>query len=432
MLKTVLFLLPFQLVFRVGEAVLPLLLAAWFGRSESTDVYYFALALFQFAAALLFSAYHDSALVPIVAELRVRDPSGLPAVLGALLAYTLAAFGAIALVLGACAFVYFGAHYPWEQAALARFMIGPFLVYLLALALKTFFGAVLNAHHKYTILPIGSGLGMAVLIGTVAWGRAAWGVRAIPVGVALGELVALTVVAYVSVVLVGRPRLSFERPPPVREFASLTLASVGGGAVVRVNPVVDQLMAGFAGVVGGGTLLRYSSDVATVPTSLLQAALLPVLLSHVADFATKGDRDNVRRTLRRAMASAFGVLAVASLLLFLIRVPLLRLVYMRGEMDLESVAAMAEIFPYHLVGLAPFGVLLVLARVHTALKNNRIMVSMGILNAGLNAILNVAFLQVLGLAGIALATSLVNAVVAIVFYARLPSWARASTPSPSS
>jgi putative peptidoglycan lipid II flippase len=224
----------------------------------------------------------------------------------------------------------------------------------------------------------------------------------------------------VGILLVGRPRLSFERSAPVREFARLTLASVGGGAVVRVNPVIDQLMAGFAGVVGGGTLLRYSSDVATVPTSLLQAALLPVLLSHVAESVANGEHAVVRRTTHRALAAVVLVLLAATALLWAARHPLLRLVYLRGAMDAESVAQMAEIFPYHLVGLAPFGVLLVLARTHTALKNNRIMVSMGVLNATLNAALNLVLLPVLGLAGIALATSVVSAVVATVFYLRLP------------
>jgi putative peptidoglycan lipid II flippase len=70
------------------------------------------------------------------------------------------------------------------------------------------------------------------------------------------------------------------------------------------------------------------------------------------------------------------------------------------------------------VGLAPFGALLVLARAHVAMKNTSIMVGMGVLNAGLNAVLNVVFLRLIGLEGIALATSIMHLIVAIVFWLR--------------
>jgi putative peptidoglycan lipid II flippase len=180
-------------------------------------------------------------------------------------------------------------------------------------------------------------------------------------------------------------------------------------------------MAGLAGLAGGGTLLRLSGDVASVPTSLLQATLLPVLLSHLADaFAARG-REPVRATVRRAGAVVGLLLAAAAAFLWLVRGPLLRAVFLHGRMDAQAVDALAQLLPYHLVGLAPFGVLLVLARAHIAMRNSRIMLGMGALNALLNVTFNVLLLPVLGLAGIALSTSCVYAVIAIVFFYKLRS-----------
>jgi putative peptidoglycan lipid II flippase len=87
-------------------------------------------------------------------------------------------------------------------------------------------------------------------------------------------------------------------------------------------------------------------------------------------------------------------------------------------MDGPGVERMVQLLPYHLAGLAPFGALLVMARAHVAMQNSRIMLSMGVLNAALNAGLNVALLPWLGLEGIALSTSCTYAVVAIVFAVR--------------
>ena len=200
------------------------------------------------------------------------------------------------------------------------------------------------------------------------------------------------------------------------KVAHLIAHEVGGGAVTRVNPVVDQLMAGLAGVIGAGTMLRYSGDIAMVPTSLLQAALLPVLLSHLSDDFARRDLVTFRRTVIRALASVSALLLLSTAVLWIFRAPILRFVFLRGEMDAEGVDRMIHLLPYHLVGLAPFGALLVLARAHVALKNSGIMIGMGLLNAGCNAVFNVVLLKLMGLEGIALSTSCVQLAIAVTFW----------------
>src|SRR5271170_1432016 len=83
--RTALLLLPVQIVFRAGEAILPLLLAAWFGRTPETDAYYLAWAFFTFAGALVASAYQDSALIPVLTEVQARDEKEYALVLRSLL-----------------------------------------------------------------------------------------------------------------------------------------------------------------------------------------------------------------------------------------------------------------------------------------------------------------------------------------------------------
>ena len=106
--------------------------------------------------------------------------------------------------------------------------------------------------------------------------------------------------------------LTLERPEPVRRFVRLVASEAGGGALTRINPLVDQMMAGLAGVIGGGTLLRYSGDVSSVLTSLLQASLLPVLLSVLSEELAHGKP--IRETVHRTLAWSCGILAVASAL----------------------------------------------------------------------------------------------------------------------
>ena len=420
--RTTLLLLPLQIVFRAGEALLPLLLAAWFGRTDATDVYYFAWAVFAFAGSLVFSAFQDSALVPILAEVKLRDRGEVPAVTGSLLAHTLAFGGALAVAIALVALGWFRVRYHGADFVLAAQMVVPFAVFLVALSVKTFFSALLAADHKFFALPVASALGMATTLSIIFYARHALGVLSVPIASLAGEIVAIGVLAGVALGIVGmRVRLTFARPEPVRRFAKLIASEVGGSAVTRVNPVIDQLMAGLAGVIGGGTLLRYSGDVASLPTSLLQATLLPVLLSHLADDFALGNVDKIRATVRRALAYVCAILVVMTALLFVVRAPLLRFVFLRGEMDPSGVDRMIQLLPYHLVGLAPFGALLVLARAHVAVKNSGIMLSMGAFNAILNVVFNIVLLRAIGLEGIALSTSCVQLAVAILFWLRFES-----------
>lgn len=417
LVRTTLLLLPLQIVFRAGEGLMPFLLAIWFGANRATDVYKFTWAVFLFAGSLVFSAFHDSALVPILAEARLRDRDSVRTITGSLLAYTWLLGGALAIGVSAIALGWFSMVYEGDAFRLAALMIPALAVQLVALSTKTLFAAVLSAHHAFVPYPIASAASVVVNIAFIFFMRESMGVLAIPVGTMLGEIVAAGILATVTARYLGVvPALTFARPEPVMRFARLVAAEVGGNSVTRINPVVDQIIAEFVNVAGGLTILGLSYDVASVPTSLLQASLLSVLLAHLSDDFVARDIAKLRATVARASLVVFALLAAVTVLLVLVREPLLRLLFFRGKMTLDSVQQMADIFPYHLIGLAPFGVLLVMSRAHTAIQNSRIMLAMGILNASMNVGLNLVLIGPLGLRGIALATSGVHTLVAIVFW----------------
>jgi putative peptidoglycan lipid II flippase len=413
-------LLAAQVTFRAGDALLPLLLAAWYGRSSATDVYYFSWAAFAFAGSLVFSVFQDSAVVPILSDLRAGgEHHGLGArVRGSLLAHTLLLGGALSAVIGLLAVGSFAVRYSGADLALATKMVPIFCMYLVALSVRTFFVAVLNAEHRYFAHPVAGAASVVTTVALIASLHASFGIVVIPAAALAGELVSISVLAFLAIgMLKLRMPLTFERPEPVRRFVRLVASEAGGGALTRINPVVDQMMATLAGIVGGGTLLRYSGDVSSVLTSLLQASLLPVLLSVLSEELAHGH--SIRETVHRTLAWSCGILAAGSLLVYAVRAPLLRFVFLRGEMDAAGVDRMIEILPYHLLGVAPFGALLVLARAHVALKNSRIMISMGVLNASLNLFFDLVLVKAIGLRGLALSTSLTHLAVALVFWYRL-------------
>src|SRR5579863_7716668 len=140
--RAVLGLLPLQIGIKAVEAAFPLLLAVWFGRSERTDVYYFAWAVFVLAGSLVFSAFQDSAVVPVLAELRRSRPSLLPLVRGSLLVHTLAVASALAVIFAGATGAWFALRYTGDARRVALACVPPFALCLVALAVKTFLASM--------------------------------------------------------------------------------------------------------------------------------------------------------------------------------------------------------------------------------------------------------------------------------------------------
>lgn len=417
---------PWQVVHRGLTAMLPLLLATWFGRSVETDLYNLLAALFTLAGSLVFASFQDSALVPIAIDVQRREPAQFPRLVGALFSYTLLLASALALLIGAGAWLWFRG-----RGGSAAHLVGPmvigFALYLPMLALRSLAAALLAARFRFLPDAFAGAGGVLVTLAIITCTRSA-GLALVPFALAAGELTAAAWLV-VSLRATGVPITpTLARPAPLLRFVRLVWSEIGGATVVRVNPLVDQMMARALGIVGGGTMLRLTGDLASFPASLLSSTFLSVLLSHLAAAGADGRRHELRRTVTRTMRTVAVVFGATALALFLVRAPLIALVYGRGAMDAAALARMAHLLPYHLVGLAPFGILLVLARAHVSIGNSRILVSMGALNAAANLTLNLALVGPLGLEGIALATSVVNGLVAWVFWIRLRARLRLATP----
>jgi putative peptidoglycan lipid II flippase len=408
LLRTVLLTAPLQLVFRVGEALLPFLLAAWFGRSDATDLNLLIAKGFIFAGALLTAVFQDSVFIPTLTERRNGGNAGIFA--GEILRRAL---GLASVAAGVFAIAY-SAFLRHEPHALP--LIALYAVHMLLTTVRAFTVGYLHAHRDFASYPIASGAGMSLCLTLVYLTKGALHVASIPLGLLSGEALSV-VLLWTRTKKHGVIAMGDGEEDAIRRFARLASMEALGNVVTRINPLVDQLVARKVAIAGGGTLLGYAFDVASIPTTIAQAAFFSIFLTHLSE--ASADPPRFRSTLRRALFWVPLAIAGLSLLVFLARAPLLRLLFLRQAMDASGVQIISDVLPYALLGAAPFGALLLLARAHVALQNTRIMLGMGILNATLNAAFNVAFYPFLGLGGIALSTSVMHAAVALVFLLKL-------------
>jgi putative peptidoglycan lipid II flippase len=422
--RTVLRLLPLQLIARVGEALMPILLAGWFGADGGTDLAMLVSRSFLFAGALLIAAFQDSVFIPSLTEAKKKNTAGGFA--GAILMRALAlgagaaCFCAAALLLWLWVGVGLGSNQAISGSNLAASALGIVALYachMLLSVLRAFLVGALHTYHAFTPTAQIAGVGTGIALVAIATLRWRFGIVALPLGLLVGEVAKIPLLwrnlskhVYIT--------LNWQYAKEVSAFHRLASMEVLGNLVTRINPLVDQVAAGLCGVVGGGTLLGYAFDLASLPTTIAQAAFFSVMLTHLSD--QEGNPEAFRALLRAALVRVCGLALLLSLLISGLALPLAKLIFLRQSMTVDGVRVIAEIVPYAALGSAAFGALLVLARAHVALKNTRIMLPLGIANAALNGLLNFGLYPHFGLRGIALSTSIVHAAIAVAFYVLLP------------
>lgn len=402
-------LLPGQTLMRAGEALFPVLLAAWFGSTAALDGFMRAWAAFTFAGAFVVDVHRDAALIPVLAQVRAHAPARAGALLAAALRTSLAASFVVgsAVALGLTALAPTGATGAWMVPATLA-------VYLPLASTRALLSAIANAGERYQAPAAAGALAIGLVLGTGAVLRSRLGVNAIALGMAVGELAACALLWPLARAegLRLHARAAGDPGPWFGELLRASGVLVLGNAMARLGPLVDQLFAARAATTGAGTHLRLAADVALAPGVLLQASVLPVLLTRLAQAAADSRPAEVTRLTRQALGFGVAVMSVAALLVSLAAAPVLRLVYRHGHMTEIDVRAMVPILYGFAAALPGLAATLVLARAHVALSHPKALLFAGAANAVLNTGLNWVLLGPLGTPGLAWSTALTTTAVA--------------------
>jgi putative peptidoglycan lipid II flippase len=198
------------------------------------------------------------------------------------------------------------------------------------------------------------------------------------------------------------------RDPAVRRVLALMLPVTLTIGLVNVNFLVDTL---FASRLLDPELAPAAIDKAfrlyMLPQGIFAVAVTTVLFPTLAQLSARGDTPGLRRALDGGLRQIAFLLVPASLVSIVLAVPIVRLVYERGEFTAEDTTIVAQCLQAFSIGLVFNGWMLILNRSFYALQTNWIPTGIALgavaVNAGLDAVL-----YRLGIWGIPLATASVN------------------------
>ena len=406
-----------SLIAAIGLAVKALALgkevvvATAFGVGAGMDAYLVALAVPAFAITV-FPTSFATALVPALVarpdDGAARAALGVAIVVGAALSLALAALGRpILLLVG----------YGFDDA---RFAIALELYDLLIPAfffacLTATLGAIANAQRRFAAPAAMPAISVVVTVAAVWWGADVWGIHALAAGLTLGFALETVILAGL-LARAGLPWRPLWRGAARRiagvlaETRPLILAAaLAGGATLVDQAMTSALAPGDVAILGYGS--RLDAVLAT-----LGGTLAVVCLPYFSGLVAARDWHQLRRTLFELTALTAAVTAAIAAGVALASEWLIRILFERGSFtaaDTEAVAWVQLVFAAHI----PFYVLANLAlRVIAALGRNAPAVWITLLYFSANAAGDWILMQVMGVAGIALATAIAYALAAAAGY----------------
>ena len=385
--------------------------AGWFGRNDDLDAFLVAMILPTTVVGLLASSFSGS-ISP--SYIKIREMQGVAAAQELFSSIQLASFVlliGIFLLLAATAPYYLpilASGFNSEKLRLTLRLSYVVLPFLILSGVEAVWSAILNAGEKFAlpaVIPVVTPLITVVFL--LGLGRI-WGVYALATGVVAGAFVELIILAFAMRAhgIRLRPRwygVSSELLHVMRQYAPLAVSALIMSASFLINQSMAAMLKG-----GSVSALSYGNKIINVVTTLTSAAIYTAILPYFSQMVARKDWSACRRTVKVYSGLILAATIPLTLGLILASRPLVRVLYQRGAFTETDTAVVSTVQICFAIMIPFYTWATLFVRLLSSLTRNHILAYGAAINITLNVILNLLLMRRLGVAGIALATSIVS------------------------
>jgi putative peptidoglycan lipid II flippase len=417
----------FTLLTQLVGFIKTLLIAYYFGASADLDGYYLALVIPSLVVGVL-GGVLQAGFMPVYMEL-LRDDQHQAGLLRNRI-FTLL----ILILLPVCIILSFfsehvvglyviKANHSVLDAAISAFKLVIFVMVLNAMA--DFLALTLNAHKQFILAitaPLGNMFVSSLFI--IFWPMVSQ--SALTVGLISGVIFQIILVFWGLVRRGMIPRVVRLRiDDHICKVGSLASIMVIGILFANLNLVVDQVMAAQLGE-GAVSLIGYANRFHNIIAQAMIMSVGVVLLPYLTELFL----DKKNQIINELFIHLSSVLLLIGIL-----VPILVLIFgdflvgyllKRGEFGDQEVTAVSSIWFWYSLGLAPMAWGIFLSKYFQAISHPHILAKVGVISFFANVILNLLLIRVFGIYGLAIGTSFVYCITAMVLHASFAHHARFS------
>ncbi len=202
------------------------------------------------------------------------------------------------------------------------------------------------------------------------------------------------------------PRFIFNlRHPALVKIINLMAPAALGFSITQINIFVDLSLAMFLGD-GANSALWYGNRLMQFPLGVFGIAMGTALLPTISHQVAKNNIEGLKNTLSFSLRSVFLVIIPASVGLIVLREPIIRICFERGQFDAYATGRTALTLLCYCFGLFAYSGIKLVVSAFYSLQDTKTPVKVGALCMILNIVFNIILMQFLREAGLALATAL--------------------------
>ncbi len=214
------------------------------------------------------------------------------------------------------------------------------------------------------------------------------------------------------------PVLSF-RDPEFRRVMALFIPVAIGLAGTRINVLVNTILVTPLAQ-GSVSWLNYAFRIMHLPLGLFGIAVGTVALPSLSKLVLENDVASVKSTLSDSLKMVLFLTVPTSALIAGLAIPVTRAIYERGHFTAADTVATAAALVLYVVGIPFMSALRNVAAVFYAYKDAKTPMYASFASIGLNLVLNISLMWVVGYLAFPLSTSLAAVLNVAILYALLP------------
>lgn len=397
------------LVGRVMGFIREMVIAEAFGASMETDAILVAFTIPSMAAMALAGTF-NSAFIPVFSSYLDREDREsahrMASSLINLLALVFVVMIIVALLFAPqLAGVLAHGFKPRALTLTAELMrvIFPGLIFI---GLAGLAGGILNSYRHFLVPALGPMVTSVAIIAAIKLLAPELGIMSYAIGIVAG---------YGGQFLVQLPAMSRQgfryRPvvdlshPGVRRTLLLMVPILVGAVISQVIILVERRLGSYL-VSGSISHLNYASRIFQLPWALFGTAITVPLFPALSAQAARGEFGELKQTLTRGVNTFALALIPAAVGLIILREPIVRLLFERGEFNAQDTVPTALALALYAFGLFPFAAKDILNRAFYALQDTLTPVILTAVSVAVNIALDVMLIRILGVGGLALGAAL--------------------------
>ena len=195
------------------------------------------------------------------------------------------------------------------------------------------------------------------------------------------------------------------RDSDLNKMLLIALPVILGSSIGQINLLVDRTIA--SGItVGGISALNYASKLNSFVYAIIVTPLISILYPVISKYASENNYLQLKESLAESIRIMIILALPATIGVMVFSEEIVRLLFGRGEFDLNAVSLTSYALFFYLMSLIALAIRDLLSRAFYAIGNTLSPTVNSMIGLSLNIVLNILLSRYMGVGGLALATSI--------------------------